>query len=1152
MLRNCAIFAILATLFATSAWGQGESASSRVNGTVTDPNKSAVPGAKVTLSNDQTGFTRVATTSDTGAYTFTLVPPGTYQIKIEKEGFSAAVLSGVLLTVGQATTIDLSLALGTVTQTVQVEASSPMLSTGSVNLGSEVTSKQVIDLPLNIRNVFGLVSLDSSVNNSAQVQALNPSGSQGNADQDIAFFNFGGGRFGTTAFLLDGHWNGAGDWAGIIFVPSVDELQEFRIQTHTFSPQYGWSMGNVVNAITKSGSRTFHGSGFEFARNSIFDANNFFNNKNGLDRTDFKRNQFGFTAGGPLYIPKLYRQRDKTFLFGAYEGLRQQTPTTLITTVPTDAQRQGDFSKTFNPDGSLNAIYNPFSVQTINGVPTRAPFAGNQIPSTLFDPVALKALAFYPAANRPGTAGTGTNNFVGAAGLPTDSDQYTVRADHNINDNQRLFGRWSQKRQFKQLAGEFFGSDNPGGNGTLAPNNRFDGALGYSFAIGPTLVLNANAGIGRWVEGRKPQGVPFNPSSLGLPNVLDSFGGPGAFPSLNITNYNSLGSGGLNATPREARTYSIDLSKVKGSHSFSFGFMAVDLRLNTANSSQLNITFGPGMTQGPSATAGDPNTGNGMASFLLGTGSNNSSAITLNALASYQKSLIGWYANDEWKLKRNLTVNLGLRYDYQTAPTDRFDRLSYWTLNKNPISDAVGMNLNGALEYTGGGNQRGVYNSQHTNWAPRIGITYNPMTKLVMRAGFGLFYTPAIEFGDYEGLSMNGFTQSTPYVGSVDGITPTDLLRNPFPKGLLLPAGKAAGALTNVGQSTNAVLRGRPTPYVEQWTYGLQYEVLPQTVLEASYVGNHGVKLLYAGFEMNSLDPTYLSLGNTLNDPVANPFYGHIAVGPLSGPTIPRGQLLRPYPQFDSVSAVQPPSGMSTYQALNLSLNRRFSQGLQFLVTFTASKYLATPEGNEGWAAGNAQGVRNWYDTSLEKSLMSNDIPKSFVSSFIYELPVGTKKKLAPSNKIVNGIIGNWQVSGVMTLKSGFPLAMTTTSNNTNSYGGNQRPNQVADPHVSNPTLDEWFNTAAFVQPAAFTFGSVPRTMPNLRSPDLRNLDATLQKNFPLGGESRRLQIRAEFYNFTNHTNLYAPNTQFGNTNFGVITGSLPGRSVQLGARFDW
>jgi Carboxypeptidase regulatory-like domain len=1149
MLRIFVRVILFGCIFAAALWSQ-EAVSARLSGSVLDPNNALVPGAKVTLSNSQTGFTRSVNSTETGSYTFTLIPPGTYEIKVEKEGFSVSVLSGIALTVGQATTFDLHLQVGAVTQSVQVEATAPLLATGTANLGSDVTSKQVMELPLNWRNVFALVNLDSSVNNSTQTQGLNPSGSQGNADQDIAFFNFGGGRFGTTAFLLDGHWDAAGDWAGIIYVPSVDELQEFRIQTHTFSPQYGWSMGNVVNAITKGGTRSFHGSGFEFARNSIFDANNFFNNRNGLARTDFKRNQFGGTAGGPLYLPHLYRQRDKTFIFGSYEGLRQQTPTTLITSVPTDLQKQGDFSQTHNPDGSVVQLFNPFSTRQVGGAFVRDVFPNAQIPLNLIDPVAAKAMAYYPAANRTGDPLTGANNFVGAAGLPTDSDAYTVRVDHNINDNQRLFSRWSQKRQFKQLSGEFFGHDDAGGNGTLAPDNRFDGALGYSWVISPTLVASGNFGFNRWVEGRKPQGVPFNPSTLGLPVSLDSFGGPGAFPSINIAGLSSLGSGGLNSTPREAHTFSVDVSKVRGAHSLTMGFMVVDLRLTTANSSQFNASFGPNFTQGPNPTSANPDTGFGFASFLLGTSSGG--GITLNANAAFQKSFIGAYVNDEWKLRRNLTVNLGLRWDEQTAPTDRFDRLSYWTVDKNPISDQVGLNLNGALQYTGGGNPRSVYDAQHTNFAPRVGVSYSATSKMVMRAGFGLFYTPAIEFGDYEGLSLNGFTQTTPYIGSVDGVTPTNLLRDPFPTGLLLPPGKAAGALTNVGLDTNAMERGRPTPYVEQWTFSIQHELPSNILVEAAYVGNHGVKLPYASFERNQLDPKYLSLGNQLLDPVANPFHGVITVGALSGPTIPYGQLLRPYPQFESVSGVQPPSGMSTYHALNASLQRRFSNGLQFLVTFTASKYLATPEGNEGWAAGSANFVRNWYDTSLEKSLMSNDIPKSFVASYIYELPVGKHKKIEPGNKIVEGIIGGWQISGVFTAKDGFPLAMTTTTNNTNSFGGGQRPNVIGDPTISAPTIYKWFNTAAFAQPPAFTFGGAPRTMPNLRAPGILNWDGTLQKNFPIGGERSRLQIRGEFYNVTNRANFYAPNTTFGDPNFGVINGALPARSIQLGARYDW
>jgi hypothetical protein len=1151
MLYRTLLIAIWATASASfPIWAQSEAVSAQINGTVQDPNGSTIPDAKVTLSNPDTGFTRQLTTGANGQYTFTLIPPGKYQLRVEKEGFSTYLQSNLQLAVGQSSTLNVQMTLGAVTQTIEVTETATMLATGTADLGSEVSTKQAVELPLNIRNVYGLVGLDSSVNNSQQNQALNPPGSQGNVDQDIAFFNFGGGRFGTTGFLLDGHWDGAGDWDGTIYVPSVDELQEFKIQTFAFSPQYGWSMGNVVNAVTKSGTRSFHGDAFEFLRNNNLDANNYFNNLNGLDRPQFKRNQFGVTAGGPLYIPKLYRQRDKTFIFGTYEGLRQQTPTTLVTTVPTAAQRTGDFSQTFNTDGSLATIYNPFSTTLVNGQYVRTPFSGNQIPSSMFDPVAMKTLQYYPDPNRPGTL-TGANNFIGTAGLPTNSDQYTIRVDHNISDKQRLFVRWSQKRQFKQLAGEFLGASNPGGNGTLAPDNRWDSGLGYSYVFSPTFVMVLNFGWGRWAEGRKPQGVPFNPSSLGLPAELDTFGGPGAFPAFNISGYQNLGSGSLNSTPREARTYSADFTKNRRSHNFSFGFTGITFILNTFNSSQASFNFGSDFTQGPIATSASTTTGNAFASFLLGTG--DSGSITDNADAAFSKKFYGWYFNDDWKVNPKLTLNLGIRYDFQTAPTDRFDRLSYFTFAPNPISQQVpGIQLPGNLTYTGGSNPRTVYDTRYTNFAPRVSVSYSPNQKLVARAGFGMFYIPAMEFGDYQGLSLNGFTQTTPYVGTVDGVTPANLLSNPFPTGLLQPVGKANDGATNVGQSINAVLRDRPTPYVEQWTTNLQYEIA-NTVLQAAYVGNHGLKLLYqSSFELNQLPPADLALGNKLLEPVANPFYGVITSGSLSGQTIPYGQLLRPFPEYTGVEMVQNPGGFSTYHALQISANRRFSNGLQFLISYTWSKYLDNTEGPEGWTNGNAQNVQNWYNTALEKSLMINDIPRSLVMSYVYEFPVGKGKKFAPGNKIVEGIIGGWQVAGISSFKDGFPLTAYNSTNNTHSFGGNQRPDIVGTVGVSNPTIYQWFNTAAFAQPAPFTFGNAPRTMGYLRSEGTINTDATFQKYWQLWNEASRLQLRAEFYNIFNRTQFYAPNMTFGTSAFGTIQGALPARSIQFGMKLYW
>ncbi len=1150
--RRLLLALALTMLVALPAWSQSEAISAQLSGTVQDQNGAIVPGAKVSLSNPDVGFSREVTTGDNGLYTFTLIPPGKYQLKIEKTGFNAFLQSNIVLAVGQSSTLNAQLQVGNVNQTVEVTAQAPVLNTGSADLGSEVSSKQAVELPLNIRNVYGLVELDSSVNNSQQYQALNPPGSQGNVDQDIAFFNFGGGRFGTTAFLLDGAWDGAGDWDGVIYVPSVDELQEFRIQTNTFSPQYGLSMGNDVNAVTKSGTRSFHGDAFEFLRNNNLDANNYFNNLESLARPQFKRNQFGFTAGGPVYIPHFYKQREKTFIFGTYEGLRQQTPTTLVTTVPTALQRQGNFSQTFNQDGSLATIYDPFTTQFVNGQYVRTAFPGNVIPTSMLNSVALKLLNYYPSANRPGNPATGANNYVGTAGLPTDSDQYTIKVDQKINDKQNFFVRWSQKRQFKQLEGDFFGTNDPGGNGTIAPDNRFEGGMGYTYVFSPTLVMSLTFGWGRWAEGRKPQGVPFDVTQVGLPASLNSYNGPGAFPSINITGYNALGSGSLNATPREARTYAADFTKNLGSHNLSMGFMGIDFVLNTFNSSQASFNFSPDFTQGPFPTNANSDTGSGMASFLLGTGDNSSSGISTTAEAAYSKKDYGLYINDDWKVSNALTLNLGIRYDIQTPPTDRFNRLSYFTLASNPISSQVpGLNLPGNLQYVTG-NQRGVYNTNYKDFAPRVGLAYSPVSHLVFRAGYGIFYTPAMEFGDYQGLSLNGFSQTTPYVGTLNGVTPQNLLSDPFPTGLLAPVGEANGGATNVGQTIDAVLRNRASPYVQQWTSNVQYQ-LGNTVFQVAYIGNHGVKLLFGTtYELNQLPPSDLALGNQLLQTVPNPFYGVISSGALSGPTIPYGQLLRPFPEYTGVEDVQPPSASSSYNALAVSANHRFSNGIQFLVSYTWSKYLTNSEGPEGWTNGQAQAVQNWYSNSLEKSVMSDDIPRSLVASYVYELPVGKGRKFAPSGKIVEGVIGGWQVAGISSFKDGFPLSITNATNNTNSFGGNQRPNILGNPTLSNPSIYQWFNTADFSQPAPFTFGDAPRTLPYLRAQGTINTDLTLQKYWSLWNETSRLQLRAEFYNLFNRAQFFAPGTTFGTSTFGVVPGALPARSIQFGMKLYW
>ena len=1150
---------------------QSQTFNASIGGSVLDNTGAVMPGVDITLTNVDQGFSRKYTTSDDGKYFFSLLPPGSYSLKAEKNGFRPFTQSGITLGLGQAASMDVTLQIGSVAQAITVTAAAPMLNVVDQNISADVTQHQVVELPLNLRNVVGFVFLSSSVNNSAENQVLNPSGTNsGYDDQDIAFFNFGGGRFGTTGFLLDGHFDVAGNWGGTIYVPGVDETQELKVQTNTFSAEYGLSMGNVVNLITKSGTDSFHGDAFEFIRNSDLDANNYFNNAAGIPRQSFRENQFGFTAGGPLYIPGLYKQRNKTFIFGSYQGRRALPPATLTTTLPTAAALTGNFSAFLGAaDGTdslgrtvyAGQIYNPFSTRLLTAGETdpitgldanqtgyvRDPFSGNIVPSNMFDPVAKKLIPYWPSP----TSSALVNNFTASGTTPATEDAYTVRVDQNISDKSRMFARWSQKREFLTLAAAYFGANDPAGPLNGVPDNRWDSAFGYNRVISPTFIVSFNFGWNRWVEQRAPQGANFNPSTVGLPSFLDGYANN--FPAVAPQGIYGLGAaanggGSKNKYPRNDRSYSLEFTKVKGGHNIAFGFDVVTFQELSETGSQASFNFPNSMTQGPNPISPDSTSGYGFASFLLGTGS--SGGVTLTASSAEQKNYYVGYLQDNWKVTPKLSLNLGVRYEYQASLTDRFNRLSHFDFTApNPLSAAVGFNVPGELVFTTP-SQRSLFGVPDNTFAPRVGLTYRITSKLVLRSGYGIFYIPAYQLS----APLDGFTQTTPYVGTVDGITPFNLLSNPFPSGLTLSPGRSLGGLTNVGLSPDAIEPYRPTPYVNQWTLGFQYQFSNNNSLEVDYVGNHGVKLPFPGTNPNQLPDQDLSMGSALIAPVTNPFYGYITSSScgLNQPTVPAGQLLLPHPQYCSVGDSQPPMGVSNYNALQVTYTHRWSKDLQVLASYTYSKYLDDTTGPDGWAAPGGGGIRDNYNLRNEYSLEENDIPHSLVVNYIYQLPVGHGKHFGTDWKTpANSVLGGWQLSGVTTAKSGFPLSIGTATNTSGSFGGGQSPNLIGNPHVSNPTVNEWFNTAAFAQAAPYTFGDVPRTMPNLRAPGFYNWDLGIMKWWRQG-ERGAVEFRAEMFNAFNHPQFYAPAQTFGVGNFGQISGVFPARDVQFGLKIYW
>lgn len=777
----------------------------------------------------------------------------------------------------------------------------------------------------------------------------------------------------------------------------------------------------------------------------------------------------------------------------------------------------------------------------------RDPFAGNVISPNLWDPVSQKLIPYWPS---PTSAGL-VNNFTATGTTPAGEDAYTVRVDHNISDKSRMFARWSQKRQYLTLAAYYFGPNNPAGPYNAVPDNRWDAGFGYNRVISPTFILSFDFGWNRWVEGRAPQGANFNPSTVGLPSFLDTYANN--FPSIAPQGIYGLGAaangGGAPITvPRNDRTYALEFTKVRGAHNLSFGFMAVTFQELSQFGSQASFNFPNSMTQGPNPTSPDSQSGYGFASFLLGTGS--SGGVTLNAESAQQKNYYVGYIQDNWKVTPKLTFNLGVRYDYQASLTDRFNRLSYFDFTApNPLTAAVGFNVPGELVFTTSA-RRGVFGVPDTNFAPRVGLTYRLTSKVVVRSGYGIFYIPAYQLS----APLDGFSQTTPYTGTVDGIHPVNLLSNPFPGGLTFSPGRSLGGLTNVGLTPDAIEPYRPTPYVNQWMLGFQYQIGTNDSLEVNYVGNHGVKLPFAGTNPNQLPDRYLSMGTGLITSVTNPFYGHItssACG-LNQPFVPQGQLLLPHPQYCGVANSQPPAGLSNYNALQITYTHRWSQGLQVLASYTLSKYLDDTTGPNGWAAPGGGGIRDNYNLRNEYSLDINDIPQSLVANYIYQLPVGRGKHFGANwGKVPNSVLGGWQVTGITTAKSGFPLSIASASNTSGSFGGGQTPNLIGNPHVSNPTVDRWFNTAAFAQAVSYTFGDVPRTMPNLRAPGFYNWDIGIMKWWR-EGERGAVQFRAEMFNAFNHPQFYAPGQTFGLPNFGQISGVFPARDVQFGLKIYW
>ena len=1177
--------------------------SATLTGSVTDSTGAVISGATVIVSGADNGVSRAIKTEANGDFTFQLLPPGQYSLKVQMGGFKSYQQKGITLVAEHSVRQDVRLPIGAQSEQIEVTSQAPLLNTGDANLSSEITSKQVEDLPLNLRNVISLATLNSSVSNTSESQQLGEGGTSGKADQDVSFLNFGGGFFGTSGYLIDGVWDTDSTWGAVIYVPSVEAVGEFKIQTNSFTAQNGFSTGNVINIQTKSGTSNFHGDVFEFIRNSDLDANNYFNNYNGSPRQRFQRNQFGVSAGGPLYIPGLYKQRDKTFIFGTYEGLRQGSPVNSTFTVPTAAMRTGDFSQlltgalvtqtvngtttnVLDPFGNtiqVNQLFNPATGRILtNGTVDagtgkqvscpgrtstcyyRDPFPNNNVSSAI-NPIGAKLITYYPTPSNSSVS----NNFFATASAPTTSNEFIVRVDHNFTDATRMYFRYANKHEQKTNSPTYYGANNPGGPGNIRPNNRYSIATGFSHIFNATTAISANAGFHRWNQGGLYQGYPFDQTTLGLPAALN--GSSNQFPEIFVGNGgSSLGpvQGGFGAGIANVGSVSVDATKTLKQHDLSFGFIDVVLQNNGNGPADTQFSFQPDYTSQFLNTSPIGSAGYGFASLLIGTPDSGTSSnpTTLNAFhTAPERHYIGFYGQDNFKVSKTVVLNLGLRYEFQPPFTERHNRQAYFDYTGiNPIGSAAGLTLPGQEIFSTSGN-RGLNNLNLTNVAPRFGFTDQLNSHIVLRGGYGIFFPPS----SFVGIQASpGYSQATNYDASDNGgLTLKTTLSNPFPNGLLAPTGNSLGPLTDVGNTASTgVHYNRHSPLIQQFSLGVQYAFTTNDVLTTSYIGNRGTHLLANYINRTQLDPGLVTAANNANlvAMVPNPFYGVIKSSScgLDAPTIQQAHLLEPFPQYCGVQESEPTIGDSYYNALLIDYNHRFHAGLNVLVSYTFSKFIDDTGGTADWAyRGNSSGYRNNYDPGFDRSVDGTDQAQSLVVNYIYELPVGRGKKFAGSaGRVTNAVIGGWQVSGITTIKSGLPLSVTGNSNS-NYFGGNQHAQQIADPHVSHPGIGSktipgtgtWFNTAAFEDAPAYTPGNTSRYLSYLRSPGYDNWDASLQKMWQLH-DTVNLQFRSEFYNLPNHANFFTPDTGVddGVGKFGYITQAFDARSIQFALKVLW
>ena len=1124
-----------------------------VSGRITDPTDAVVPGATVELTNRTTGVKFSTTSNAEGNFVFPPATPGIYDVVVSARGFASSRLEAITLDVGQSRTLNLALKPGEVRESITIVDTAPLLTLNRADRGTVVEQNFVNSIPLNLRNPLLLLTLTPGVTTGLRAGVNTLSQSTTNN------FRINGGRGATNEVLIDGAANTGTYNNQVSAIPQVDAVQEFKVNTSPYAAEFGRTGGGVVSFAIKSGGNDYHGTAHEFLRNSQLDANGFNANRAGQAKPSFKRNQFGFTLGGPIHVPKLYNGRNRTFFFFAYEGLRERSLSNFTGSVPTDLESRGNFAQSFDTSGAQIRIFDPRSTRLDPDRPAgttryiRDQFPGNVIPANQLSPVGSGLVKFYPAPNQKGRGASNIDNYFIASANSLDSDRVDFRIDHQLASRHSTFFRynWFENLNSQPLVYNNFASP-------VETPNRIPGInwiANHIWTISAATILEHHFSYARSETNRIPLSLGFDQKSLGMAENVVRGQRAAYFPQVSVGRLNGLGMTGTAYNAVRSRTwqYTSSLSMLRGRHTVKTGFDWRRFPVSINNIPPLVISAGGTFTGGPNPQSAAAASGHGLADLLLGAAN---VSYNYRPLERHVHPYYAAYVQDEFKATRKLTLTFGIRYNLELPRSEDDNEYVFLDLETpSPLAGRVAgsPNLKGGVGFVGvEGRGRRTQLADTNNWDPRFGIAYQFDDRTVVRGGVGVFHHPLVPNTDL----AQGFSRTTSaLIAQPDGVTPLFNLSNPMPDGILLPTGNSLGLNTLLGQSISGPIREQRLPYQSQWSLDVQRQLPWSWVVDAGYAGSSAVALP-SGVQYNQLPDEYLSQGTALVQTVSNPFFGIItdSTSTLSRSTVQRGQLLRPYPQFTGMSGSQVPAGHSSYHALQFRLERRFSKGLAVLLAYTHSKTIDNTA-ELGSFLGTSPGFQNNYCFPCDRALSYQHIPDVLRMSYRYELPFGVGRQFV-NRGVAARILGGWSVAGFVTWDNGTPISVSSP-NDSNSFGGGSamRPNATGQKAAFNGERKyeegaPYFSAQAFARTPQFAFGNVSRTLPGVRNPGTVNWDALIEKRFAIT-ERFSLAFRTELFNAINQVNFGGPVTSITAADFGRIRLNQVNtpRQIQFGLR---